>query len=165
MEKSEDIIIVPRSYTQSWYSSIMVLHILKDVPRILQQRSDTLQMPGRKGIAQPLIKKMTLMVCRISRRSLETQGISKRASDIILQSWNKEYGNSMRCTSCKRWMKYCHRKHIRCVDPFISQALDFLVNQGIGYSAMNTARSALTCILTPMNGLTFGAQSIQSQDS
>ena len=71
----------------------------------------------------------------------------------------------MRCTSCKRWIKYCHRKHVRCVDPFIFQALDFLVNQGIGYSAMNTARSALTCILTPMNGLTFGAQSIQSQDS
>ena len=50
-------------------------------------------------MADPLIKKKTLMVCRVSRRSLETQGISKRASDIILQSWNKDYGNSMRRTS------------------------------------------------------------------
>ena len=50
-------------------------------------------------MAHPLIKKKTLMVCRVSRRSLETQGISKRASDIILQSWNKDYGNSMRRTS------------------------------------------------------------------
>ena len=154
------------SDTQPWYSQL--LRMLKDVPRTLPQRSDTLQVPGGKRMAQPLIKKMTLMVCRVSMRSLKTQGISKRASDIILQSWDKEYGNSMSRTSCKRWFKYCHRKHVHCVDPSISQALDFLVelyDQGIGYSAMNTARSALTCILPPVNGFTFGAQSIQSQDS
>lgn len=139
MEKSGDIMIFSR------------VRMLKDVARTLPQRSDTLQMPGGKGMAQSLVKKMTLMVCRVSRRFLKTQEISKRASDIILQSWNKEYGNSMRRTSCKRWFKYCHRKHVHCDDPSISKALDFLVelyDQGIGYSAMNTARSALTCILT-----------------
>ena len=109
------------SDTQSWFSQL--LRVLKDVPRTLPQRSDTLQMLGGKGMAQPLIKKMTLMVCRVSRRSLKTQGISNRASDIILQSWNKEYGNSMRRTSCKRWIKYCHRKHVHCVDPSIFKAL------------------------------------------
>ena len=86
------------SDTQPWYSQL--LRMLKDVPRTLPQRSDTLQVPRGKGMAQPLIKKMTLMVCRVSRRSLKTQGISKRASDIILQSWDKEYGNSMSRTSC-----------------------------------------------------------------
>ena len=116
---------------------------------------------GGKGMAQPLIKKMTLMVCRVSMRSLKTQGTSKRDSDIILQSWDKEYGSSMRRTSCNWQIKYCHRKHVHCVDPSISQASDFLVelyDQGIGYSAMNTARSALTSILPPVNGFTFGAQ-------
>ena len=92
------------------------------------------------------------------RRSLETQGISKRASDIILQSriqgTRKQYGSYI-----KRRIKYCYRKHVSCVDPSISQAI-FLVelhDQGIGYSAMNTARSALSCILTPVNGITLGA--------
>lgn len=154
------------SDTQTWY--LQLLRMLKDVPRTLPQRSDTLQMPGGKGMAQSLVNKMTLMVCWVSRRSLKTQEISKRVTDIILQSWNKEYGNSIRRTSCKRWFKYCHRKHVHCVDPSISKALDLLVelyDQGIGYSAMNTARSALACILTPVNGFTFGAQSIQSQDS
>ena len=112
------------SDTQPWYSQL--LRMLKDVPRTLPQRSDTLQMPGGKGMAQSLVKKMTLMVCRVSRRSLKTQGISKRASDIILQSWDKEYGNSMRRTSCKRWIKYCHREHVHCVDLSISKALDRL---------------------------------------
>ena len=154
------------SDTQTWHSQL--LRMLKDVPRTLQQRSDTLHMPGGKGMAQSLVNKMTLMVCRVSRRSLKTQEISKRVTDIILQSWNKEYGNSIRRTSCKRWFKYCHRKHVHCVDPSISKALDLLVelyDQGIGYRAMNTARSAHACILTPVNGFTFGAQSIQSQDS
>ena len=93
------------------------------------------------------------------RRSLETQGISKRASDIILKSWRqgtrKQYASYI-----KRWITYCHTKQVNCVDPSISQALDFLVelyDQGIGYSAMNTARSALSCILTPVDGITFGA--------
>ena len=72
------------SETQPWY--LQLLRMLKDVPRTLPQGSDTLQMPGGKGMAQPLVKKLTLMVCRVSRRSLKTHGISKRASDIILQS-------------------------------------------------------------------------------
>ena len=94
-----------------------------------------------------------------TRRSLETQGISKRASNIILQSWRqgtqKQYASYI-----EPWIKCCHMKHFSCVDPSISQALDFLVelyDQGIGYSAMNSGRSAASCILTPANGITFGA--------
>lgn len=93
------------------------------------------------------------------RRSLETQGISRRASDIILQSWRK--GTRKQYVSyIKRWTKYCHSKNVSWVDPSISQALDFLVelyDQGLGHSALNTARSALSCILKPVNGITFGA--------
>ena len=54
----------------------------------------------------------------------------------------------------------CHTKQVSCVDPSIFQALDFLVelyDHDIGYSTMNTARSALSRILTPVNGITFGA--------
>ena len=77
----------------------------------------------------------------------------------ILQSWRqgtrKQYASHI-----KQWIKYCHRKHVSCVGPSISQGLDFLVelyDQGIGFSAVNTARSALPCILNPVNGITFGA--------
>ena len=44
--------------------------------------------------------------------------------------------------------------------------LDFLVelyDQGIGYSAINTARSALSSFLKPVNGVTFGALPIFSR--
>ena len=77
------------------------------------------------------------------RRSLATQGILKQTSNITLQSWRK----GTKETIClvlyiKRLIKYCHRKHVSFVNPSIFQALHFLVelfDQGIGYSAMNTA--------------------------
>ena len=82
---------------------------------------------------------------QIIRRSLEPQGISKKAGDIILRSWRqgtqKQYSSYI-----KRWITFCHRQQIDCLSPTISQALDFLVElfeSGIGYSGLNTARSAL----------------------
>ena len=50
------------------------------------------------------------------------------------------------------------------IDPVsatVPQALDFLVElfeSGIGYSGINTARSALSSVLKPVDGMTFGAQ-------
>jgi len=143
--------------TQPWYSQL--LRMLTDVPGTLPQRSDTLQMPTRRRMTHPL-KKNDIDGLQSIRRSLETQGISKRASG-ILQSWRQGTREREQYASCiKPWIKYCHRKHVSCVDPSISQALDFLVelyDQGVGYSAMNMARSALSCILTSVNGITFGA--------
>lgn len=96
---------------------------------------------------------------QIIRKSLESQGISKKAGDIILQSWrqgtHKQYASYI-----KRWISFCGRQQIDCVSPTIPQALDFLVELfegGIGYSGINTARSALSCIIKPENGITFGS--------
>lgn len=96
---------------------------------------------------------------QIIRESLEAQGISKKAGDIILQSWrqgtHKQYSSYI-----KRWISFCGRQQIDCVSPTIPQALDFLVELfegGIGYSGINTARSALSCIVKPVNGITFGS--------
>lgn len=63
---------------------------------------------------------------QIIRESLESQGISKKAGDIILQSWrqgtHKQYASYI-----KRWISFCGRQQIDCVSPTIPQALDFLV--------------------------------------
>lgn len=43
----------------------------------------------------------------------------------------------------------------------MGQALDFLLERfkkGLGYSALNTARSALSCIIAPKNMVSFGSQ-------
>jgi len=96
---------------------------------------------------------------QIVRQSYETQGISQKATSINLQSWRK--GTTKQYSSnIKRWTTYCHKKQIDPVSATIPQALDFLVElfeSGIGYSGINTARSALSSVLKPVNGMTFGA--------
>ena len=49
---------------QSWYPKL--LHMLVDVPRVLPSKRTALQMPGMKQEVHPLIKKMVLIVCRLS---------------------------------------------------------------------------------------------------
>jgi len=89
LEKSEGIIIVPMWDTQPWYSQL--LRMLTDVPGTLPQRSDTLQMPTRRGMTPPL-KKMTLMVCRVSGDPLKHKEFQNE-----LQAYynlgDKEHGN------------------------------------------------------------------------
>ena len=96
---------------------------------------------------------------QIIRESLAAQGISQKARDIILQSWRqgtqKQYSSYI-----KRWISFFHRQQIDCVSPTISQALDFLVElyeSGIGYSGINTARSSLSCVVKPINGISLGS--------
>ena len=100
---------------------------------------------------------------QIVRQSYETQGFSQKATSIILQSWRK--GTTKQYSSyIKRWTTYCHQKQIDPVSATIPQALDFLVElfeTGVGYSGINTARSALSGVLKPVNGTTFEAQSVK----
>ena len=97
MEKSESIIIVPMWDTQPWCSQL--LHMLTDVPRTLPQRSDTLQMPGRKGVTHALIKKMTLMVCRVPGKPLKHKEFQNELQTSYYNLEDKEHGNSMPRTS------------------------------------------------------------------
>ncbi|XP_068738595.1 uncharacterized protein [Montipora capricornis] len=97
---------------------------------------------------------------QIVRQSYETQGFSQKTTSIILQSLRK--GTTKQYPSyIKRWTTYCRQKQIDPVSATVPQALDFLVElfeTGIGYSGINTARSALSSVLKPVNGITFGAQ-------
>ena len=82
MEKSE--LIVPMLDTQPRYSQL--LRMLTDVPRTLPQRPDTPN-ARKEGNDTRSNHENDIDGLQSIRRSLETQGISKRASDIILQSW------------------------------------------------------------------------------
>lgn len=95
MEKSE--LIVPMLDTQPRYSQL--LRMLTDVPRTLPQRPDTLQMPGRKGMTHALIKKMTLMVCRVSGDPLKHKEFQNELQTSYYNLGNREHENNMHRTS------------------------------------------------------------------
>ena len=69
----------------------------------------------------------------------------------------KEHKNTTHLT-LRGGFFFCWKQQIDCVSPTISQALDFLVElyeSGIGYSGINTARSSLSCLVKPVNGISL----------
>jgi integrase len=107
------------------------------------------------------IKKQTDTEClSIVRESLKVRGLSQKVTDIVLSSWRggtqKQYAVYIR-----RWRLFCNQREINLFQPSVAEALDFLVEMyelGIGYSAMNTARCALSSFIMPVNNVSFGAQ-------
>lgn len=60
----------------------------------------------------------------------------------------------------KRWEQFCQSKEVNRLDASVENGIDFLatlVNSGLGYSGINTARSALSSVLILPNSITFGA--------
>ena len=96
---------------------------------------------------------------QVVRESLRRQGVSQPAAEIIIASWRgttqKQYG-----TYFKRWLSLCGRGAIDPISPPVNEVLNYLTvlfHEGRGYSAINTARSALSAIITLQSGMTLGA--------
>ena len=79
-----------------------------------------------------------------------SKDISVEAKDIINKSWSlgtsKQYSVYL-----NRWFCYCQQKDICPTDYNIIEGINFLTeifySDSLGYSAMNTARSALSAIM------------------
>ena len=63
-------------------------------------------------------------------------------------------------TYLKRWEHYCQTNGLSKLHATVENGIDFLAtlfNSGLGYSAINTARSALSSVLLLPNNTTFGS--------
>ena len=86
------------------------------------------------------------------------QGFSQSTIDIILSSW-KQRSQSQYNSSLQKWLLFCHEQHINIFSPSVLEALDFLTSlyhKGLSYSAVNTARSALSFVLLLRTDTLFG---------
>ena len=93
------------------------------------------------------------------RSQLQKRGISKNASSVIMASWRsgtkKQYD-----TFHKRWFQFCNERKIDSFFPVVEDVVEFLNIQfedGLGYSAINTARSALSSLGIIINGFSVGS--------
>ena len=93
------------------------------------------------------------------REQLSNHKISPTATDIIKASrrsgTNKQYQ-----TYLKRWEKFCQSKGLGKFEATVENGIDFLAtlfSAGLGYSAINTARSAFPSVLVLANNITFGS--------
>ena len=81
------------------------------------------------------------------REKFSNYGLSSSSLEIIMAAWRgstkKQY-----TTHIKKWLAYCSGKDCDPVNPPIAIAIDFLASsyhQGLSFSSINTARSALSC--------------------
>lgn len=98
-------------------------------------------------------------------QTLIGHNLSTKAKDIIMASWRtgttKQYDVYL-----KRWEQFCQSKGINRLDASVENGIDFLATlftSGLGYSAINTARSALSSVLILPNNITFGTHPLVAQ--
>ena len=92
------------------------------------------------------------------RKSLADRGLSGSATSLILQSWRKGTKEQYKPFIAK-WEKYCSQRQISPFSTTIEQGINFLAElyqTGIGYSAPNTARCALSTVCFTSDHYTFG---------
>ena len=92
------------------------------------------------------------------RRHLESRGFSPTVTTVMEASWRprtrKQYSSYL-----AKWELYCGKRDINPFCPSVTEGINFLgelFNQGIGYSGLNTARSALSTIVVLSNNASFG---------
>ena len=96
---------------------------------------------------------------------LQGQGISSSAGHIIMQSWRTSTRVQYR-SYIKKWTAYCCKWKIDPVSPPMASGVNFLAelyNQGLSYSALNTARSALSSIISLQGNFSFGNHPLVSR--
>ena len=95
---------------------------------------------------------------QIIRKSLQDQGLSGESTNIVLSSWwpttTRQYSSYI-----SKWTAYCHERKSDPVYSTIPEVLNFLTalfRSGLGYSAINTAKSALASLVVLPMGQVLG---------
>lgn len=92
------------------------------------------------------------------RESLAKYNLSSSAKDVLMASW-REGTSKQYHTYLKRWRQYCDDKDTYLFQPGVHNGVEFpvsLYKAGLGYSAVNTARFALSSLLILENNEKFG---------
>lgn len=138
------------------------MRMLISCPALLLHNARLLLLPSHQQAVHPLHKKLDLLICQLSGNScmqqLHASGLSQAVSDIIMCAWRNETKKQYQ-TYLSKWENYCNSKGISPVSATVAQAINFLpelVKSGVGYSGVNTARSAISTILVVSDSATFG---------
>ena len=97
------------------------------------------------------------------RQKLESQGVTGEPLNIILASW-RQGTQKQYTTYIKQWLSFCEKGSKNGFQPSLQDILEFLTAQSkrLGYSAVNTARSALSTFIT-IDGVKAGEHPLISR--
>ena len=86
---------------------------------------------------------------QIVRMSLQSQRLSEQAIEIVMSSWRDSTKKQYK-TYLARWHKFSTKRSCDPLQPTVTDVIEFLTElfqSGIGYSCLNTARSALSSVI------------------
>ena len=98
-------------------------------------------------------------------QSIQDRGISEAAAKLIMVSW-RDGTKIQYSTYITKWQTFCNQRQISQIQPSVVSVLDFLTllyQQGLTYSAINTARSTLSSHITLQNGTCVGKHPLVSR--
>ena len=111
----------------------------------------------RSSPSASTVSKASTVGMQIIRKSLESKDISGHSADIILASWysgtQKQYQ-----TYINKWLNYCCERELDSLHPSVADVIQFLTTlfeKNLSNSSLNTARSALSTIIT-VDGMSIG---------
>ena len=102
-------------------------------------------MPQDKTAVHPLAEKLTLHIIKFNTMVDVSDTTNSILVASLRESTRKKYNPYQ-----QKWHTYCQENNINPVTPNITNVLDFLSNlydQGLSYSAINSAKSALSHII------------------
>lgn len=148
-DKADVLFIGPIWPIQPWFVQVMKLNR----PSVCTYRSEKHVVTTVQRQSSPSREFTELDGMSSIRKHLQDTGISeKKTSAIIMASWisgtQKQYK-----TYIRKWFLYCNKRKTDRFHTSVELVLDFLTclyNSGLSYSALNSARSALSVF-----GLTF----------
>ena len=115
------------------------------------------------GTDTPLTQQAGPLNMPLVCKTLNTKNLSSSAKEIIMALWRPGTGKQYHLG---HWEKFCAQKAIVVEDTSVENGIDFLASlyeDGLGYSAINTARSALSSVLTSPANVTFGNHPLVSR--
>ena len=147
-DKVTGVCVLPNWPTQAWFPKAMKMMVQE--PVVLQASKTLLHLPNLPTALHPLHKKLTLLNCLpLIRTHLNNKEISTTAKDFIMASWSASTAKHQ-IIHLSRWETFDKSRNINKFSAIIENGIDFLASlyeKGLGYSATNTARSALSSVL------------------
>ena len=99
------------------------------------------------------------------RQHLETQGLSQRATELIIESW-KDNTNVAYNTAWRKWYRWCAERDINLISASVVNIVQFLVDHfdtGLQYRTINTLRSAISTTHPDIEGSSVGSHPMVSR--
>ena len=127
-------------------------------PIMLPREKTTLTQPSQPAAVHPLYRTLRLMICHLSGQLSLITAFHRSLVNSPCHHGRLELRDNMGPTS-----GIGSDSVIRGIDPIspsIADGLQFLTNlfhNGLGYSAINTARSVLSTLISLSGGITFGS--------